>query len=252
MNARVFLAILCGCIIGGTFVYALAAESNWYWLGVPLGGTAAWVTYTWQDIRREAPIVWASVSSWRPDGERWKVRWEYMVSTLMLGAAITSNVLLLGLIFGGLSIISEDWFQYLLSFTGFVSVALASHDSLDDFGYKKGRRVSNRGIRFVAKRKRALIWRLSPIGISIMLVEVAIYLPQLVVLIGKFLIKLFIRVHSNDAFDALLYATVGVASAAAVTRSIWVILISAIVGVGLAFVFRNLARFLKTQWPSLA
>lgn len=251
MNIRVFIAILGGCILGGALVYALAEEALWYLIGVPLGGIAAWIIYTWREIKRETPRVWRSVSLWQPDTKRWRAKLVYLLSTMMLAAAITLNPMLVILAITGPEAIYNESFQMAMIIIYTVMLALSIPDSIDNYKERRGRRVSSEGILFVAKKKRDLIFALSPIGITIMLFGLIVYLPTIAKIVGGFLLRLFVRVHSSDAFNCFVYATLGVLVGSLLTQSIWVMAISAIAGILLALVMRMFSNLIKYWLPHL-
>lgn len=252
MNIRVFVAILGGCILGGAFVYTFAGKAIWYMMGVPLGGITAWLIYAWRDIKREVPHVWNSVSSWRPDTGRWHARGIYILSTILLATVTTLNVVILALLTAGPAAIYQEGFYLFIMFAFAIIFALSIHDSLDTYRERREHSASIYRILSVAKKKRELIFALSPIGVSIMLFELAVYLPTLARIVGKFLVKLFIRVHTNEALNSFIYATLGVLTGSLLTQSIWVMVIGAASGILLALFMSTASSLIKRQWPALA
>lgn len=242
-----FFAILAGCIIGGAVVYTLAAASGWYFLGVPIGGAAAWFWYTWRNIRHEAPAVWASVSGWRPDTERWKAIGIYFFWSMLAAASFTFNFVLFLAVFAGPAQLLELLNPILMVFI--FTFAVIQADSLE----RRGARVSTRAIRYVAYKKRKAVLLVSPIMTVCTLAILVSNLFSLLPAFGSFLLRLFVRVHSNDSLDCFLYAAAGVLVGAITTQSLSVVLVSSGVGVGFALVFRFfLAERIKHWWPQFA
>ncbi|MEX0917948.1 MAG: hypothetical protein WDZ93_02230 [Candidatus Paceibacterota bacterium] len=254
MNGRVYFAIFCGALIGGAIVHVLAEAAGWYFVGGPAGGIAGWLVYAWHDIKRQTPAVWKSVSSWRPDTERY---WAWATYIFWCAAAAASFALNALVVMAGIMLWRTD---IMLSHAVMGSAGVAGAFlvfgwlwaiSSDHLGSRKGR-TSVLRINTVARKKRDVVLGVSPIGVACLIGLGVVMFVRALPTIGRFLVALFVRVHSNDALDCFFYAAVGVLIGALTTQTIWVMAISATVGLGLAFVFRMLARWVKSQWPAFA
>lgn len=247
MNWRIALAILAGTVIGGTLVYVLAS-SQWYAIpaGVLAGGLIGWLAYAWSDIVREAPHAWNEIVGWNPQSAATNIKQRGVIYLYFL--AVVASVAFVAevnalIISGSLAILGSVHAldaAFVLSaavlivacFILLVGVLAAALVNLgpDNWRYKQE-----------LHETQLLMQRMNPL--ALFRKEAANLL-----LFGRFLLTLFVKVHSADALDCALYAAAGVAIAVFITQSILVVFLSAAFGLGLALAMRWLSRQVPEQW----
>ncbi|MDO8495356.1 MAG: hypothetical protein Q7S32_02395 [bacterium] len=85
-TVRILLAVLAGAFIGGTI--ALEVNRMFWWVGVLIGGSIAYLVYDLKEIALAIPRAWRRTTSWQPDREWWKALRNYTLGEFNLVAII--------------------------------------------------------------------------------------------------------------------------------------------------------------------
>ncbi len=254
MTRRIATAILIGAVLGATLAYMLMPAGKWQWLGVPFGGSVAWLAYTRRDIAYHAPRIFNSIAGWKIDWLLTKRIVSFFGLTALLGAEVALSIdLLIYLPITDRSLASLGIGFYLLEWgavgaAGWLGALMVIRHHLKTDS--QWRAVGERALLMLMNR--SLSWQIrwiNPIGIPLMLTWIIIKnirailrdFAQMFRLLGRGLLTLFVAVHSHDALDCFLYAALGVAVGTVTTHTVWIIAVSAFAGLGLAFVGRYFA-----------